>query len=160
MPAVRREVQHVARRCDLLFAFDKKSHAPLLDYRDLLVRMIVLRSDQKRLEAETANHHPVADKHLSLDSFGRMLNGNVGPVQMTSNVETVAVAIPVAVIFRRGVGHFCFLYFLSLTASRPDPLAAYSGCTFTTPYRRSSPSRIAAIIHRKLIWPPGAATFG
>src|SRR5262245_37231459 len=52
------------------------------------------------------------------------------------------------------------LYFLSLTASSPEPPAAYSGCTLTTPYKRSSPSLIAAIIHRKLIWPPGAATFG
>src|SRR5437867_9688615 len=39
-----------------------------------------------------------------------------------------------------------------------DP--ANSGCTLTTPYCRSSRSRLAAIIHRKLIEPPGAATFG
>src|SRR5207253_2107549 len=45
-------------------------------------------------------------------------------------------------------------------ASSPDPPCAYSGCTFTTPNWRSSPSRIAAIIQRKLIVPPGAETFG
>src|SRR5213594_2959301 len=45
-------------------------------------------------------------------------------------------------------------------ASRPDPLCAYSGCTLTTPNCRSSPSRMAAIIQRKLIAPPGAETLG
>src|SRR5205814_3234325 len=45
-------------------------------------------------------------------------------------------------------------------ASSPDPPCAYSGCTLTTPNWRSSPSRIAAIIQRKLIVPPGADTFG
>src|SRR5687768_14963737 len=44
--------------------------------------------------------------------------------------------------------------------SRPDPPAANSGCTLTTPNSRSSSSRVAAIIQRKLICPPGAATFG
>src|ERR1700752_863486 len=126
-------MQHVAGRRGLLFAFNKKSHTPLLDDRHLLVRMIVLGSYQKRLEAETANHHAVADKHLSLDSLRRMLNGNLGPIQMTGKVEPVAVTVSITTVFRRGVGHFCFLYFLSLTASRPDPPAAYSGCTFTTP---------------------------
>ena len=44
--------------------------------------------------------------------------------------------------------------------SSPVGIAANSGCTLTTPYWRSSRSRFAAIIHRKLIEPPGAATFG
>ena len=45
-------------------------------------------------------------------------------------------------------------------ASSPDPLVAYSGCTFTTPNSRSTPSRGAAIIQRKPMDDPGAATFG
>src|SRR5437763_1172195 len=45
-------------------------------------------------------------------------------------------------------------------ASNPDPPAAYSGCTLTTPNCRSSPSRMAAIIQRKLMAPPGAETLG
>ena len=48
----------------------------------------------------------------------------------------------------------------ALPGSRPEPLAAYSGCTLTTPNWRSSPSRCAAIIQRKLIEPPGAPTPG
>ena len=42
----------------------------------------------------------------------------------------------------------------------PNPCAAKSGCTLTTPYWRSSSSRLAAIIQRKLMAPPGAATLG
>src|ERR1044072_6045559 len=112
----------------MLFAFDEKSHAALFEASHLLLRTIVFRSHEERIETETTNHHPVADKHLPLDPLGRMLDGNVGPVQMTSEMGTM----PVAVMFRRGVGHN-FFYFLSLTASRPEPPAAYSGCTFTTP---------------------------
>src|ERR1043166_7573140 len=37
---------------------------------------------------------------------------------------------------------------------------AFSGCTFTTPNCRSATSRCAAMIHKKLIDPPGAATLG
>src|SRR5262245_46676025 len=44
--------------------------------------------------------------------------------------------------------------------SSPVGAPANSGCTLTTPYFRSSFSRLAAIIHRKLIDPPGAATLG
>lgn len=43
--------------------------------------------------------------------------------------------------------------------SSPEPIAANSGWTFTTPYWRSSPSRLAAVIQMKLICAPGAATF-
>ena len=60
----------------------------------------------------------------------------------------------------------------SREASRPAPHRSFSspveprtarrnsGCTLTTPNRASSSSRFAAIIQRKLICPPGAATFG
>src|SRR6185295_6644216 len=147
-------MQHVTGGRDLFLAFDEETHAPALDDRHLLVWMIVLGSHQKRLVTKTTDHHAVADEHLSLDSLGRVLDGNLGPVQMLSEVGTVAVAV----VLRKSGRHFVSFYFLSLTASRPDPPAAYSGCTFTTPYRRSSPSLIAAIIQRKLICPPGAAT--
>src|SRR5437763_110830 len=45
-------------------------------------------------------------------------------------------------------------------ASNPVPPFACSGCTLTTPNCRSSPSRMAAIIQRKLMVPPGAETLG
>ncbi len=48
----------------------------------------------------------------------------------------------------------------ALAAPSPEGIAAKSGCTFTTPNWRSVSSVWAAIIHRKLIEPPGAATFG
>src|SRR6185369_3905690 len=133
MPDVRREVKHVACRRNLFFAFDEEPHAAALDDGHLFVWMVVFRSDEIRLEAKPADHHSVADKHLALDAFRRMVDRNVGPVQMASKVETVAITIAVPVVFRRGVRHSPLLYFLSLTASRPDPPAAYSGCTLTTP---------------------------
>ena len=48
----------------------------------------------------------------------------------------------------------------ALAASSPEGIAAKSGWTLTTPYWRSVSSVCAAIIHRKLMEPPGAATFG
>ena len=48
----------------------------------------------------------------------------------------------------------------ALAAPSPEGSAAKSGCTLTTPNWRSASSGWAAIIHRKLIEPPGAATFG
>src|SRR5687767_5999717 len=161
VPALRRKMKHVARLRDALVPFDEEPHPALLYDRHLLVRMVVLRRHQKWLETKAANHHLMAHQHLALDSVSHLLDGNVGPVQVPGETICGAVAVTRAVSIWVGgiVRHFCF-YFLSLTASRPDPLAAYSGCTFTTPYKRSSPSLIAAIIHRKLICPPGAATFG
>src|SRR6185503_12741095 len=122
-----------ARRRDLLLALDEEPHTAALNDRHLLVRVIVLRSHEKRLESETTDHHAVTDEHLSFDAVGRVLNGDIGPVQMSREVETVTVTVAVPVVLRRGGRHARFLYFLSLTASSPEPLAAYSGCTFTTP---------------------------
>jgi hypothetical protein len=64
--------------------------------------MVVLGSYQKWFEAKAADHHPVTDEHLPLNALGRMLDRNVGPVQMARDV--IAVAVPV--VFRRGVRHF------------------------------------------------------
>ena len=59
-----------------------------------------------------------------------------------------------------GGGHAGSCHRLALAASSPEGVAAKSGWTLTTPYWRSLSSVCAAIIHRKLMEPPGAATFG
>src|SRR5438132_11438559 len=117
--------------------------------------MIVFRRDQKRREAEAADHQILADDHLPLDAFSDLLYGNTGPIQVLSFAEERSARR--CLLFVLGN---CRHGYFPRAASRPDPPAAYSGCTFTTPYWRSSPSRIAAIIHKKLICPPGAATLG
>src|SRR5215467_12366746 len=58
------------------------------------------------------------------------------------------------------IRHRCGAGVFARPASSPDPIAANSGCTLTTPYWRSICSVFAAIIHTKLIGLPGAATLG
>ena len=82
-----------------------------------------------------------------------------------ASARAVAIAAPEAA---RGAGHERdpalegeeAAHFVAFPGSSPDPPAAYSGWTLTTPNCRSIPSRCAAIIQRKLIDPPGAATPG
>ena len=81
----------------MLLAFDEEAHAPTLDDRHLLVRMVVLRSYEKRFETETTDHHAVAYKHLPLDAVGHLLNGNTGPIQMARAFITVGITVGVAV---------------------------------------------------------------
>ncbi|MEK6325681.1 MAG: hypothetical protein AABN33_28905 [Acidobacteriota bacterium] len=89
----------------------------------------------------------VSDDHLPFNAFADALDGYASQLQgwgAPFKVETCSMAI----------------YLVALDASRPEPPPAYSGWTLKTPNCRSSPSRLAAIIHRKLIAPPGAATLG
>ena len=94
-------------------------------------------------KSEPADHQPLAPDHLPLDALGDPLAGDRGPVRCGT-----LDGIPDS--------HF----FSDRPLSSPEPIAANSGWTLTTPYWRSSSSRLAAIIHRKLIDAPGAATFG
>ena len=78
---------------------------------------------------------------------------------MPSAMCSTGIVGPVAVL--KGEDGIAARHFFSARPlSRPEPMAANSGCTLTTPYWRSTSSRLAAIIQRKLIAPPGAATFG
>src|SRR5262245_30209054 len=133
-------MQNIPGTGNAFLTFNEKPHLTLFHDRHLLVRLIVLRCHQKWTKAKTADHHLSANEHLAFDSFGRLLNRYSRPVQMLSQTSGDGV-----------LRHRVCLYFRSLTASRPELPAAYSGCTLTTPKRRSSPSLIAAIIHRKLI---------
>src|SRR6266536_1812342 len=73
MPAVRWEMEHVARRSDALSSFDEETYLPTHDNRHLFVRVFMLGCDQKRGEAKTDNHQVLAHHHLSLDAFRYML---------------------------------------------------------------------------------------
>jgi hypothetical protein len=95
MPAVRWEVKHVTRFCDLLLAFNEEAYPPALDDSHLLVRMIVFGGYQKWTETKAADHHPIAHKHLTLDSLCNALHRNRRPVQM---LRQPAMAIAVRLI--------------------------------------------------------------
>ena len=103
----------------------------------------------------------MAHQHLALDSVSHLLDGNVGPVQVPGETICGAVAVTRAV-------SICVLEELldiSVSTFFTDCFETRSACCILRlhvhhPYKRSSPSLIAAIIHRKLICPPGAATFG
>ena len=129
---IRREIEHIARRDDALFAGDDVADTAALDHRDLLVRVRMHRRDDAGADAEAAHHQLLAPDHLPLDALGDFFGFDAFPVRRD---------------------HFFPL-------SSPEPVAAKSGCTFTTPNNRSSSSRFAAMNQRKLIAPPGAATFG
>src|SRR5215813_14817123 len=60
VPAPGRKMEHVARLRDPLFVSDDEAHAPALDQRDLLVRVVVRRRDDVRLEAKAADHQSLA----------------------------------------------------------------------------------------------------
>ena len=142
MLAAGSKVDDVTRRRDVVASLDRESHASTFDEHDLLVRMRVHGGDDAGGERETADHHAIAPHHLPCDALGDPLRRNRGPVPLddprNGRVHRVAVR----------------------AASRPDPSAAKSGCTLTTPYWRSTSSRFAAIIQTKLIALPGAPTFG
>src|SRR6266511_2733328 len=138
------EMQDVATRGDALVPIDDKAHAALLDDRDLLVRMRMHCCHNVRRKTKAAHHQPLTPDHLTLDTLADVRGRNRRPIDMLELDD-----------------RFCLLHFFSdRPASRPDGVDANSGCTFTTPYCRSASSRLAAIIQRKLIDPPGAATLG
>ncbi len=137
------EEQHVPGRGNALLAGDVEADAPALDDRHLLVRMTVHRRHDAGRERQAADHHALARDELPLDAVGDPLDRRLGPVPLAEAGE----------VERR---HFRS----DRPLSSPDPSATKSGWTLTTPYWRSSFSRLAAIIQTKLIEPPGAATLG
>src|SRR5262245_4516585 len=141
---VRWKVQHVALRRDALLAVDREADAAAFHDRHLLVRMGVHGRHDPRPESQPADHEAIAPDHLPFDPVGNLLDRHIGPVAVLKREDGIAAR------------HF----FSDRPLSRPEPMDAKAGCTFTTPYWRSSFSRLAAIIQRKLIAPPGAATFG
>src|SRR5688572_790291 len=129
------QMQQIAGLEHAVVTFDGVAHATALHHRDLLVRMRMNRRHRMRGNAQPAHHDSIAPEELTFDAFGDPLGGNRAPVTLPGDENRVACA-----------------HFLSaLPASRPDGVVANSGCTLTTPYWRSSFSRLAAIIHRKLI---------
>src|SRR5688572_3008259 len=140
----RRQLQHVALLEHALLPFDDVAHASALDHRDLLVRVRMHGGHGVRRDDQPAHHHAVAPEQLTLDPLGDPHGGNRGPVGLLHVEDS-------------GVG----AHRLSARpASRPEGVATKSGCTFTTPYCRSTSSRRAAIIQRKLMGWPGAPTLG
>src|SRR6186713_307729 len=129
------QMQQIAGLEHAVVAFDGVAHATALDHRDLLVRMRVDRRHRMRGNAQAAHHDSIAEEELPFDAFGDPLGWNRAPITLLS-VEN-----------RIGCAHFLS----ALPASRPDGVVANSGCTLTTPYKRSSSSRLAAIIQRKLM---------
>src|SRR5579864_4761405 len=95
-----------------------------------------------RRDRKTADHEPFAPDHLAFNALGEALRGMRRPV----------------LVLERGNDRVHGRADRPL--SRPEPSAAKSGWTLTTPYWRSASSTLAAIIQTKLIDPPGAATFG
>ena len=98
-------MKHVTRGSDLLLSFDEKPDPAALHDCHLLMRMIVLGRDKKRLETKATNHHLIAYKHLALDSLGNLLDRNVRPVQMPCKTiaQTIAVTISIAAVSIRVV---------------------------------------------------------
>src|SRR5262245_66329242 len=77
VPAPGRKMEHVARLRDPLFASDDEAHAPALDQRDLLVRVVVRRRDDVRLEAKAADHQSFADYHLTAHPSAEVFDGDI-----------------------------------------------------------------------------------
>ena len=75
-------MEHVARLRDPFFSSNGEAHAPTLDQRDLLVRVVVRRRDDVRREAKAADHQSFAHYHLAAHSTAEVFNGNVIPVPM------------------------------------------------------------------------------
>jgi hypothetical protein len=113
----------------------------------LFVWMIMGRSDEVRRKLKPDHRHILAVDHLAASPVREMFDRDGLPVPMPAGFRVQGL-------------HRLTHYRFSLPASIPEPPAAYSGCTLTTPNCLSSRSRFAAIIHRKLIDPPGAATLG
>src|SRR5262249_51080236 len=82
VPAPGRKREHVARLRDPLFASDGETHAPALDQRDLLVRVVVRRRDDVRLEAKAADHQSFAHYHLATYPAAEVFDGDIVPVPM------------------------------------------------------------------------------
>ena len=111
-----------------------------------------LKSGAMRLRSATAQHH-ILRRARGLPDGLVMASLSVLTRGAAPSEAQAAKTVHNAVALRRMMSYF-------REASRPDPAVAYSGCTLTTPNWRSSTSRWAAIIHRKLMEPPGAATLG
>ena len=77
--------KNVSGRSNTFLTFDEEPHSAADDQGHLLVGMRVLRRDQEWHEPEANDHDSFADDHLPLDAFGRMFDGNGGPVQVLSH---------------------------------------------------------------------------
>lgn len=75
-------MQHVAGLGDTLLVPDDKEYRAFFDERDLFVKVLVRRGDDVGRETQAANHHPLADDHLSLDAFLKSLHGDARPVHV------------------------------------------------------------------------------
>ena len=75
-------MENVARLRDPLFSPDGEAHATALNQRDLLVRVVMRRRDDVRLEAKAADHQSFAHYHLATHSATEVFNGDVVPVPM------------------------------------------------------------------------------
>src|SRR5262249_14546216 len=140
------KMQDLARTDDSGRLANREPDAAFLDHRNLLVRMRMNGGVEMRPERQPTDHQLLSDDHLPPDPVGDPLDGHVFPSLRRAGFHRVS-----GQWHQRG----------AFPASSPDrPPAAYSGWTFTTPNFRSTSSRCAAIIQRKLIGLPGAATFG
>lgn len=77
---VRRKVEDVPGRYDVLDALNKKFDPPFYDECHLFMRMRVFRGNEERVERESAHHDILTDDHLPFDARGRMGCGNFGPI--------------------------------------------------------------------------------
>src|SRR5262249_17188410 len=94
VPAPGRKMEHVARLRDPLFASDGEAHAPSLDQRDLLVRVVVRRRDDVRLEAKAADHQSLAHYHLAAHAAAEVFDGDVVPVPMIHRCFSIQIHRP------------------------------------------------------------------
>ena len=82
VPGARRKAQHLASLREALFIAYRKKHTAPLDDRHLFVRMIVRRRHYIRRKAKAADHHVLADDHLSLNACVELFDRNAGPVRV------------------------------------------------------------------------------
>src|SRR5258705_11696268 len=91
-------MQYITGGSDLLLTFDKEADLSTFDNRHLLVRMIVFRSDKKRLKAKAADHHSIANKHLPLNAVSRLFHRNPCPIEVLR--DSVSGTVPIALVVR------------------------------------------------------------
>gem|GEM_PF-5504056 len=80
MPAAGRKMENISSLRDSFHFFDYEKHTAALNQRELLMRVLMRRSDNMRGKAQPANHHLLADNYLPLDPIAKVLHRHHTPL--------------------------------------------------------------------------------